>query len=245
MAKSPEEICSEFVGEMKDCWGSDLVSVVLYGSAARQDYVPGRSGIDFLVLVRDIDPRKLLGLQSRVKRWRKERISLPVLMRPEMIQTALDSYPLEFLTMQAGYRVLFGDDPLARLEIEREAVRLQCERELRGKLLHLRAGVIDCEGKRDRMADLVRATLPAMSAILQGLLYLARRSHALTGIELQDAARDAFDLDTGLFHDLYRLKLEKKPPAQDALEQLLMRYLRELERLVEWADAGGIKEAQA
>ena len=58
-------------------------------------------------------------------------------------------------------------------------------------------------------------------------------------------SQNEFDLDTGLFHDLYRLKLEKKPPAQDALEQLLVRYLRELERLVEWADAGGIKEAEA
>ena len=239
MAKSPEEICTAFVEEMKASWGTDLHAVVLYGSAARADFVPGRSGIDFLVLVREVDPRRLIALQDRVRRWRRDRVSLPLFMRPEMVSSALDSYPLEFLTMQAGYRLLYGEDPLRDLAIRREDVRRQCERDLRGKLLHLRAGAIDCGGKRERMAQLVRATLPAMTAILQGLLFVAGKPHALVGTELQDAARDALDLDTGLFHELYRLRIEKHPPGRDKLEGMLIRYLRELERLVVWADAGG------
>ncbi len=242
MAKSPEEICTAFVEEMKTCWGQDLIAVVLYGSAARKDFVPGRSGIDLLVLVREADPRRLLALQGRVKRWRRDRISLPLIMRPEMVTSALDSYPLEFLTMQAGYRVVYGEDPLRDLAISREDVRRQCERDLRGKLLHLRAGAIDTAGKRHPMAALIRASLPAMTAIFQGLLFVAGKPHALVGTELEDAGRDAFELDSGLFHDLFRLRYEKQPPDRDTLEALLIRYLRELERLVLWADAGGVKQ---
>ena len=81
MAMSPEEICAAFVEEMKAAWGNDLVAVVLYGSAARRDFVPGRSGVDFLVLVRDLDPRRLIGLQRNLKRWRRRRISLPLLLK--------------------------------------------------------------------------------------------------------------------------------------------------------------------
>jgi predicted nucleotidyltransferase len=245
VAKSPEEICTAFVEEMKACWGHDLSAVVLYGSAARKDFVPGRSGIDFLVLVREVDPRRLLTLRSRVRHWRRDRVSLPLVMRPGMVTSALDSYPLEFLTMQAGYRVLHGEDPLRDLVINREDVRRQCERDLRGKLLHLRAGAIECGGKRHRIAALIRASLPAMTAILQGMLYVAGRPHALVGTELEDAGRDAFDLDTGLFHDLLRLRIEKHPPDRDTLEGLLIRYLRELERLVVWADSGGAVQAAA
>jgi hypothetical protein len=242
VAKSPEEICTAFVEEMKTCWAQDLTAVVLYGSAARKDFVPGRSGIDLLVLVREVDPRRLITLRSRVRGWRRDRVSLPLVMRTEMITHALDSYPLEFLTMQAGYRVLYGADPLRDLVISREDVRRQCERDLRGKLLHLRAGAIDCGGKRQRIADLIRASLPAMTAILQGLLYVAGKPHALVGTELEDAGRAAFDLDTRLVHGLFRLRFEKQLPDRDTLEGLLIRYLRELERLALWADAGGAKQ---
>lgn len=245
MARSPEEVCAAFVEQMKGAWGSDLHAVVLYGSAARTDYVPGRSGVDFLVLVREVDPRRLVQLQSLAGRWRRDRVILPFFLRPDMVAEALDSYPLEFLTMQLGYRLLYGEDPLRELVIDREDVRRQCERELRGKLLHLRAGAVDCGGKRRAMAELLRATLPAMTAIFQGLLYVAGKPHALVGTELQDAARDAFDLDTGLFHELYQLRIEKHSPGHDVLEGMLTRYLRELERLVMWADAGGVQQVAA
>ncbi len=245
MPKEPEQISREFVTDMESCWGGDLVSVVLYGSAARDDFIPGRSDLNFLVLVRDLRPEHLMTLQSVVKRWRKQKVALPIFMRPEMVATALDSYPIEFLTMKSAYRVLMGEDPLRDLTFRREDVRLQCERDLRGKLLHLRAGAVDSEGKRDRIAGLIRASLPAMTAIFQALLFVGGRPHALWGNDLQNAAHDAFGLDTALLHKLARVRLEKRPPPKHELEELISDYLREVERLVEWADAGGLKEKEA
>lgn len=243
MTKNPHEAGTAFAEEMKAHWGADLASVVLYGSAARDDYVPGRSDLNFLVLVKELDAVRLLGLGQQAKAWRKHKIAMPVFMRPEMIATALDSYPLEFLTMKAAYRLLHGEDPLAALTFSRGDVRLQCERDLRGKLLHLRAGAIASETKRGRMADLIRTSLPALTAIFQGLLFVASRDHALWGGDLLEAGHDAFALDADLFHALARLRFEKRLPPRPELEQLLVRYLMEVERLVTWADSGGLAAA--
>ena len=149
MSRDPEAICQAFVRDMQGGWGPDLVWVILYGSAARDDFVPRRSDYNFLVVVKDVAPDRLRTLGDAAGRWRKDRVAAPVFMRPEMIPTALDSYPLEFLTMKAAYRVLHGEDPLRELSLRPEDVRLQCERELRGKLLHLRAGAIDTQSKRE------------------------------------------------------------------------------------------------
>ncbi|MCK4305388.1 MAG: hypothetical protein KAY24_14210 [Candidatus Eisenbacteria sp.] len=245
MPRDPEQISEAFVADMESCWGEDLVSVILYGSGARDDFIPGRSDLNFLVLVRDLEPERLRSLQQKVKRWRKERVAMPVLMRPEMVQTALDSYPLEFLTMKGAHRVLKGTDALAGLVFQREDVRLQCERDLRGKLLHLRAGAIECEGKRDRMAELIRSSLPAMTALFQGLLFFAGRPAAVWGNDLLEAGRDAYNLDTVLFQELSRVRFEKRPPSKEVLQGLIARYLREVERLVEMIDAGGLKPQAA
>jgi hypothetical protein len=243
VVKDPEQISREFVADVEGCWGGDLVAVVLYGSGARADFVPGRSDLNFLVLVAGLEPERLMVLQDHAKRWRARRIAVPIFMRPEMVRTALDSYPLEFLTMQGSYRVLKGEDPLAGLDFRHDDVRLQCERELRGNLLHLRAGAVSCAGKRDQMADLIRASLPAMTAIFQGLLFLAGRRHALWGGDLLNACQDVFGLDLPLFQDLLGVRLSKRPPAKEVLKDFLARYLREVERLVDMVDAGELQSA--
>ena len=60
MEKDPERIGRDFVADVEACWGDDLVAVVLYGSAARADYVPGRSDLNFLVLVTGLEPERLM-----------------------------------------------------------------------------------------------------------------------------------------------------------------------------------------
>lgn len=239
MVKAPEQVSAAFLEEMRTHWGVDLSAVVLYGSAVRDDFVPGQSDLNFMVLVRDPEPLKLASLQRSVKTWRREKIAAPVFIQTDMLPTALDSYPLEFLSMKAAYKVLFGDDPLEALSFEQEAVRLQCERELRGKLIHLRAGLIESEGKADRMHGLIQASLPAFTAVFQGLLFVAGHPHALWGSELIEAASSSFDLDAALFHELGRMKRAKRAPGKEDLRNILAKYLREVERLTRWVDTEG------
>lgn len=243
MAKDIEAQVAAFRDEMAAHWGAALSSIVLYGSAVRDDYVPGRSDLNFLVLASELPPQKLVALQSRAKTWAKERIATPVFMRTANVPLALDSYPLEFLSMKNAYRVVQGADPIAQLDFAPEAVRLQCERELRGNLLHLRAGLVDCGGKRDRMHELIRTSLPAFTAVFQGLLFVAGKPHGLWGHDLIEAAGSAFGIDAALFHRLARVRTEKKAPSQEELVDLLARYLVAIERLTAWADQGGTVSA--
>lgn len=241
MAKELQQIRDQFVADLEATIGGEaLASIVLYGSAARDDYVPGRSDLNFLVLVRDLSPEMLRDLQKYRKGWRKARIALPFFMRPEMVASALDSYPLEFMAMQAAYTVVRGDDPLAQLTFKRDDVRLQCERELRGKILYLRSGLIDCEGKKGRMGELIRLSWPAMQAIFQGLLYLAGREPKLWGRALIAGGKAAYGLDAELLEAILAVRTEPKLPQRDRVEDLLIRYIKEVERLVDWVDAGGL-----
>lgn len=239
MAKDIEAQVAAFREEMTSHWGGALSSIVLYGSAVRDDYVPGRSDLNFLVLASELPPKKLMALQPHAKTWAKERIATPVFMRTDNVPLALDSYPLEFLSMKNAYRLVHGTDPIGELTFASEAVRLQCERELRGNLLHLRAGLVDCGGKRDRMHELIRASLPAFTAVFQGLLFVAGKPHGLWGHDLIETAGSAFGVDAALFHRLARVRTEKKTPSKEELGELLMRYVGAIERLTAWADQGG------
>ena len=51
--KDPQEIFPDIVNGLRDLFADDLVSVILYGSAASGDYVPGKSDINFMIVVTD------------------------------------------------------------------------------------------------------------------------------------------------------------------------------------------------
>ena len=245
MGRDIETQIAAFAKQMQDHWGVSLSAIVLYGSAVRDDFVPGRSDLNFLVLGTDLPPHKLMDLQSLSKTWAKQRIATPIFMQLASVERALDSYPLEFLSMKAAYRVVSGVDVIKTLTFDRESIRLQCERELRGNLLHLRAGLVDCGRRRGRMQDLVRSSLPAFTAVLQGLLFVVNKPHALWGHDLIEAAGTVLGVEAALFHRLAKVRVEKKAPPRDELVELLSEYVRAIERLMAWADAHEIGPAPA
>jgi predicted nucleotidyltransferase len=244
-SKSLNEIRRLFLKDVQALWGNRLEAVLLYGSAATDTFTPGKSDVNFLVVTGDLSPETLRKLQPLTKSWRRNRIATPLIMRRELIQTSLDSYPLEFLTMTAGYRVLHGDDVLDGLEFRKEDVRLQCERELKAKLLLVREAYVDSAGVKLLLHRLISESLPAMNAVFQGLLYLRGRPWKIVGDDLLSAGGEAFDLDVNLFRELWRVKRKSLKPASEETHELLARYILELERLADWADRGGLVDVPA
>ena len=74
---------------------------------------------------------------------------MPRFFTTELMNQSSDVFPIEFLDIRTTHVILHGTDPLADLEIRRDHLRLQCERELREKLMRLREGYVEAHG-RDR-----------------------------------------------------------------------------------------------
>ena len=74
--------------------------------------------------------------------------------------------------MQRHYRVLWGEDVLAGITFDPSCLRLQLERELKGKLLHLHQGYVEALGRPAGVRRLISVSLPAFLSLFQALLYL-------------------------------------------------------------------------
>src|SRR4030042_1076971 len=145
--KTPEEIFPEMTAGFQKIFGEDLVSIILYGSGAGGDYVPGKSDLNFLITLTDRGIEGLDRALETVGRWRKRNVAIPLFMTGAYLTGSLDAYPVEFLNMKRNYKVVSGEDVLAPLTFAHQHIRLQLERELRGKLLHLRSGCLATGGR--------------------------------------------------------------------------------------------------
>ena len=170
--KNPNEIVDALISDLRSAFGDDLISVAIYGSAASHEYRPGISDINIVVVVKDDSIPVLEKCIPTAHKWSGRGVSIPFFMTREFIASAIDSYPIEFLDIQSNYRILHGEDLFAHLDIKREHIRLQCERELRGVAIHLRKEFIRCAGKDRNLKELLAAAMKKLLPVFKAMIVL-------------------------------------------------------------------------
>ncbi len=231
-----EDVFRIVSGDCKKVFGEDLLSVVLYGSGAGADYNPKRSDLNFLILLTEEGIGRLSGLIEAVKRWRKYSVATPLVISKSFLVNALDSYPVEFLNMKRRYRVVFGDDPLCFLSFGNEYIRLQIERELRGKLLHLRRGWLETRDNAKDLRRLIARSLTAFVSLFCALLYLKQLEIPEQNNDIIRAAAEAIGFDAGVFLACEDIRRGEDHFSSEEIKAAFRRYLQEVEKLTKQID---------
>lgn len=226
-----------FTREVRDLYGEDVISVILYGSAVGQDYIPDVSDLNLLVVLKEVGPEQLGKALKYMKGWRKNRVN-PLFLDPRYIESSLDAFPIEFLEMKERHRLLWGEDLLEELEISRENLRLQCEQELKGKWLKLRQVYLETEGNSKRLRKLMIGSLRSFGVVLSALLRLKGfEVPPQEFLEVVAQVEEAFNLELLAFREVYQLKQGFRSLDRAELNKLFSRYLAEVRRLAQAADA--------
>jgi len=234
--EAPEDIFHEFRGDYSTLFGDDLLAIILYGSGASGDYIPKKSDINFLIVLTDNGMDRLGDAMSSVAKWQKRRIPVPLFLTKGYIESSLDAFPLEFLNIRSAYKVIHGEDILKDLPIEKDDLRLQCERELKAKLLLLRQSFLQANGKVHPLRELVVQSLPAFIAIFKALLYLNGQEIQRRYEAVISAIADIYGLDRKLFQTLWDIKRGQKKPGRDELKEIVWKYISEIKGLSRQVD---------
>ena len=229
--KDPKAILPDITNAYKALFRDDLVSIILYGSATGQDFRPGKSDINFMIVLTEDGIEHLDRAFDVVNKWRKRGVAVPLFLTEEYVKTSLDVFPIEYLNFQNNYIRVFGKDILKDLEFSPKFLRLQCEREIKGKLLLLREAFIETSGKGKALKGLITQALPALMAIFEALLHLKRIDVPRERREIIRAMADAFDLEHGVFQGLLDIKEETSKLNDEESLRLFKGCLREMRKL--------------
>ena len=227
-------VLQKIVQAISDALGDRLRSLLLYGSAARGDFHQRTSDLNLLVVVEELGRSNLEALAPIFKRWRKQGQPFPRLFSSGGLARSADVFPIEFLDIQRHRVVLFGEDPMAELEIHRDHLRLQCERELREKIMRLREGYLESQGSSRALTTLLTDSYTTFVALFRGCLYLLGGEVPVHNQEVVAAFCSRAELDLAPFQDVDRLKRGEKiePDAKTAF----FRYYEEIARAVDRVD---------
>jgi len=235
LSEKMKKITDSFLRNVKETFGNKLISVVLYGPAARgeQSKTPY---INFMVVVKDNTPSELARCSSFVKSWYKQLITIPLFLNPDYIERSLDTFPLEFMDMSSSYNVIYGEDVFEGLSFDFTDVRNQCERELKGKLLHLRAEYLNLRSDRKGIIDLVNRSLNIFRLVFSGALYLKKLDIPPQTEAIVEAVTGEYDLDASLFKKLNSIVRGEIKVDENEVDTLFDLYVEELDKLSEAID---------
>ncbi|MFQ5675746.1 MAG: nucleotidyltransferase domain-containing protein [bacterium] len=233
---SPEEIFEEFTGDFQTAYGSDLVSIILYGSGARGQYVANRSDMNFLIVLSENGIDRLEKSLEFISKWQKINVAVPLFLTENYIRSALDTFPLEFLDMKNGYRLVSGKDVLKDIEIKKEDLRRQIERELRGKLIQLRAGFLSTGADREQLRGMLAASVSTFVSIFAGMLHLKDEEIPTSRTQIFEKTARLFGLDATALTPVLAVKSGQLRGSKVQLQEICLGFIRQIRQLVEIVD---------
>ena len=222
--------------EIEEALGQALVCLALYGSAAGDDWVAGRSDLNLAIVVPRVSVQVLETLAPLVARWRRRGFALPLVLDPEYLERARDAFPMELEDIRREHRVLAGRDVFAAVRTDPAAMRRECEREGRGKLLRLRALFLETAGAPRALEGVLVGSLKSFLTLLRHLLGLRGES---PGHGYGEVLR-AGEALVGPLPVMRRLLAHRSGLAKlsrRALRDEFGAYLEEVERIVAALDA--------
>ncbi len=231
-----ERILKQLVDKLTGAYGSDLVSVVLYGSAAVGDHHGRFSDINVFCVLRRITTNELRRAEPIFRWWRDHGNPSPLLMAEDEVARSTDCFPIEFRDIQARHRILYGADVVSGLVIHDVFYRAEVEHELRAKLLRLRQKAGGVLSDRDLLLRLMLESVSTFGTLFRHALVLAGFEAKWHKREVFQEAAGKFGLDAAPFLALLDIREAKlKPRAVDPFS-LFENYLKQIETVVAAVD---------
>jgi hypothetical protein len=230
----PEDVLEnleKYLTQLKKDWHSDLDGVLLFGSAARGDFIAGRSNINIFVIVRHLSVEVLQRAGRLHRQWGKHQIVAPLMMTEEELSRSCHLFPLEYLQMQDNHVLLAGRDPFAALQINDKQLGWQCEQELMANIFRLRQRFVEGEGRVEAIQALLILSITAVLPCLRGLLRVVGQTSKGRDMQILERLPQALQFDPTILVEMIHMKRGMNSPGSLEWPKVYEGYLENLESL--------------
>jgi hypothetical protein len=226
----------KFAQKLKAAAADNLKSVILYGSAATDEFHAKHSDLNVLCVVGKADAAHLEAFHSPVEWWIRRGQRPPLVFTLEELRTSADIFTIELLDMKSRHRILYGENVLAELSVPLQYHSIQVERELRTDWLRLRQAILAAPKKSKAYLDLMVSSFSAFAALFRHALIALGEAPPETRREVIDRIAQFSGADPRAFHTILGLREGKVKERDIDVEKTLNQYFAFVEAVTEQFD---------
>ena len=225
-----------FQEEILSRYPDNIHSITITGSSMTDDFDPEKSDINSVFVLNRMDLKFLELLASMGKKYRKKKVAAPLIMTREYIYNSLDVFPLEFMNIRLLHETVWGDDLFQGLEIDMSDLRLQCERELKVRLIGLRQGYIASMGDRRMLSNMFADSFSGYIPLFRGILMILGKPVPVQNDDVLSALGEVSGIDVNIFRTIGKHRRQKTKPAAEQLNSVFRDCYTAIEKLGDMTD---------
>lgn len=226
----------EFVQRLKAAAADNLKAVILYGSAATEEFHAKHSDLNILCMVEQADAGHLKALHGAVEWWIRRDQRPPLVFTLDELQRSADIFTIELLDMKSRHRILYGENVLAGISVPLHNHSIQVERELRADWLRLRQAILAAPKKSKVYLALMVSSISAFAALFRHALIALGEAPAESKREAIDRVAQFASADPAGFHTILGVREGKVKERDIDTEKTLNQYFAFVEAVTEKFD---------
>jgi hypothetical protein len=226
----------ELVEKLKAAAADNLKAVILYGSAATEEFHSKHSDLNILCLVGQADAAHLEALHGSVEWWIRRGQRAPLVFTLDELRRSADIFTIELLDMKSRHRILYGENVLTEISVPLRYHSIQVERELRTDWLRLRQAILAAPKKPKVYLELMVSSFSAFTALFRHALIALGEAPAQTKREAIDRIAQFAGADAGGFHTILGVREGKVKERDIGIEKTLNQYFAFVEAVTEKFD---------
>jgi predicted nucleotidyltransferase len=226
----------ELVQKLKAAAADNLKAVILYGSAATDEFHSKHSDVNILCLVDRADAAHLEALHGPVEWWIRRGQRPPQVFTLEELRRSADIFTIELLDMKSRHRLLYGENALAEISVPLHYHAIQVERELRTDWLRLRQAILAAPKKQKVYLELMVSSFSAFAALFRHALIALGEAPTETRREAIDRIAQFAGADPAGFHTILGVREGKVRERDIDAGKTLNQYFTFVEAVTEKFD---------
>lgn len=165
------QVLADFLHAAQESLGSDLHSVVLYGSGA-EGKLRATSDLNLVLVLSSFEQSKIDLLRGPLRLAQAAVQLRPMFLLKEEIHAAANSFASKFADILRRRVILYGEDPFANLAIPREIQLVELKQHLLNQILRLRASYVSSSLRPEQLNLVMARAIGPLRASAATLLEL-------------------------------------------------------------------------
>jgi len=231
-----ERDLTDLVTRLKNDAGSNLLSVILYGSAATEEFHAGHSDLNVLCVMRSLGRDDLSKLHGASAWWAKKGHPAPLFFTHSELHDSADVFAIELLDIKAARRILYGEDVVASLYVPMDLHRLHVERELRNNTLSLRQRYLMHPADSRKTLELMTSSISTFAALFRHALIALGDNPPPTKRGAVDRLGSILGFDPSPFHTIFEIREGHKRERDVDVQATFDAYLNRVAKVAEEMD---------
>lgn len=227
-----------FINDLKTSFGDELVSVLAFGSQANVEVKSKYTNLNLMIVTKTLNAENLYAISDSVKKWVKQKNPLPVIMNIEEWYSSFDVYAIEYADIRDNHRLLYGEDLIPSISINKYYLRLQCESELKNLLLKYKNNFLMNIKSDKQMKDLLGNVIKTLLIIFRSILRLHDCTVPYRAVDIIDAASNYLSFNKIALTKLANVKYENdKYASRKELMLIEAELIKDIQYMLKQVDA--------